>query len=126
MESSQLVGGAEDVLQPGQQSARWRLSEDPEDQKDSLWIWGLFKEPLYPFLLLELDLAQPVETTSRNHNVHNARRRLQSSKSSFQMRDAHAARVRAKTPAVRKDGVSFDLSKTPDAPKGPQDGPRNV
>jgi hypothetical protein len=62
VESSQIVGGAEDALQLGQQSARWRLSEDPEDQKDSLWIWGLFKEPLYPFLLLELDLAQPVET----------------------------------------------------------------
>ena len=24
--------------------SRWQLSEDPEDRKDGLWIWGLFKE----------------------------------------------------------------------------------
>ncbi|KAJ1620104.1 hypothetical protein T492DRAFT_1080302 [Pavlovales sp. CCMP2436] len=35
---------------------RWLLSEDPDDRKDSLWIWGLFKEPLYPFILFELSL----------------------------------------------------------------------
>lgn len=34
--------------------SRWILSEDPNDRKDGLWIWGLFKEPLYPFLLLQL------------------------------------------------------------------------
>jgi len=51
----------EDTLSLGQQSARWLLSEDPEDRGDSLWIWGLFKEPLYPFMLLELDLSAPVE-----------------------------------------------------------------
>lgn len=33
---------------------RWQLSEDPNDRKDGLWVWGLFKEPLYPFLLLKL------------------------------------------------------------------------
>ena len=33
---------------------RWQLSEDPEDRKDGLWVWGLFKEPLYPFMLLRL------------------------------------------------------------------------
>jgi len=37
---------------------RWTLSEDPDDPKDSLWIWGLFKEPLYPFLLADVQLAQ--------------------------------------------------------------------
>lgn len=36
-------------------SGRWQLSEDPEDRKDGLWIWGLFKEPLYPFMLLQLE-----------------------------------------------------------------------
>lgn len=36
--------------------SRWQLSEDPEDRKDGLWIWGLFKEPLYPFLLLDLEI----------------------------------------------------------------------
>lgn len=37
---------------------RWTLSEDPDDRKDSLWIWGLFKEPLYPFLLLTLETPE--------------------------------------------------------------------
>jgi hypothetical protein len=35
---------------------RWLLSEDPDDVRDGLWIWGLFKEPLYPFILFELEL----------------------------------------------------------------------
>lgn len=35
-------------------SSRWQLSEDPNDRKDGLWVWGLFKEPLYPFMLLQL------------------------------------------------------------------------
>jgi len=39
-------------------SGRWTLSEDPEDRKDSLWIWGLFKEPLYPFLLLQFEIEE--------------------------------------------------------------------
>jgi len=34
-------------------SSRWQLSEDPSERKDGLWVWGLFKEPLYPFLLLQ-------------------------------------------------------------------------
>ena len=33
---------------------RWKLSEDPNDRKDGLWVWGLFKEPLYPYMLLQL------------------------------------------------------------------------
>jgi hypothetical protein len=37
---------------------RWKLSEDPNDRKDGLWIWGLFKEPLYPFLLLQLETKE--------------------------------------------------------------------
>ncbi|VEU37293.1 unnamed protein product [Pseudo-nitzschia multistriata] len=39
-------------------SGRWTLSEDPEDRKDSLWIWGLFKDPLYPFLLLQFEVEE--------------------------------------------------------------------
>ena len=35
-------------------AGRWLLSEDPEERKDGLWIWGLFKEPLYPFLLMTM------------------------------------------------------------------------
>lgn len=40
--------------------ARWVLSEDPEDRKDGLWVWGLFKEPLYPFLLLTMETAEMI------------------------------------------------------------------
>ena len=39
-------------------NSRWQLSEDPNDRKDGLWIWGLFKEPLYPFMLLQLETAK--------------------------------------------------------------------
>eukprot|EP00534_Pseudo-nitzschia_fraudulenta_P001941 CAMPEP_0201115852 /NCGR_PEP_ID=MMETSP0850-20130426/271_1 /ASSEMBLY_ACC=CAM_ASM_000622 /TAXON_ID=183588 /ORGANISM="Pseudo-nitzschia fraudulenta, Strain WWA7" /LENGTH=182 /DNA_ID=CAMNT_0047379745 /DNA_START=288 /DNA_END=836 /DNA_ORIENTATION=- len=46
--SSQMIVG----------SSRWTLSEDPNDRKDSLWIWGLFKEPLYPFLLLQFEVEE--------------------------------------------------------------------
>ena len=43
-------------------SSYWKLSEDPNDRKDGLWIWGLFKEPLYPFMLLKLETdAIPLE-----------------------------------------------------------------
>ncbi|CAN0224731.1 unnamed protein product, partial [Discosporangium mesarthrocarpum] len=36
-------------------TARWTLSEAPDERKGGLWVWGLFKEPLYPFLLLQLE-----------------------------------------------------------------------
>ncbi|KAL3905982.1 MAG: hypothetical protein SGILL_009461 [Bacillariaceae sp.] len=39
-------------------NSRWTLSEDPEDRKDSLWIWGLFADPLYPFLLLQMEVDE--------------------------------------------------------------------
>jgi len=39
-------------------SSRWKLSEDPDDPKDGLWIWGLFKEPLYPFMLLQMETKE--------------------------------------------------------------------
>lgn len=51
----------EGALTLGEQPARWQLSEDPEDRKDSLWIWGLFSDPLYPFILLSFELAAPLE-----------------------------------------------------------------
>lgn len=34
------------------------LSEDPDERKDGLWVWGLFKEPLYPFMLLQLETEE--------------------------------------------------------------------
>uniref|UniRef100_A0A7S0I175 Uncharacterized protein n=1 Tax=Phaeocystis antarctica TaxID=33657 RepID=A0A7S0I175_9EUKA len=51
----------EGTVELGEQKDRWTLSEDPDDQKDSLWIWGLFSQPLYPFLLLAVTLTEPVE-----------------------------------------------------------------
>ena len=51
----------EGTVELGEQKDRWTLSEDPDDQKDSLWIWGLFSQPLYPFLLLALTLTEPVQ-----------------------------------------------------------------
>ena len=37
-------------------SGKWTLSEDKNDRKDGLWIWGLFEEPKYPFLYFNLGL----------------------------------------------------------------------
>lgn len=50
-------------------SSRWQLSEDPEDRKDGLWVWGLFKEPLYPFLLLKLETAEIPLTGQDNEDA---------------------------------------------------------
>ena len=35
--------------------SRWKLSEDPNDRKDGLWVWGLFKEPQYPYMLFSFE-----------------------------------------------------------------------
>jgi len=35
-------------------SGTWMLSEDKNDRKDGLWIWGIFEEPKYPFLYFNL------------------------------------------------------------------------
>jgi len=32
----------------------WTLSEDKNDRKDGLWIWGLFEEPKYPYLYFNI------------------------------------------------------------------------
>jgi hypothetical protein len=45
--------------------SRWKLSEDPNERRDGLWVWGLFEEPLYPFLLLE------IQTDRWNHPTSN-------------------------------------------------------
>jgi hypothetical protein len=56
-----LRGGAAEDNNTGREdrlvisSGRWKLSEDPNDRKDGLWVWGLFKEPLYPFMLLQME-----------------------------------------------------------------------
>ena len=51
----------EGIVELGVQPQRWQLSEDPDDRKDSLWIWGLFKEPLYPFMLFSLGVCSGSE-----------------------------------------------------------------
>lgn len=49
--------------------SRWTLSEDPNDKKDGLWIWGLFKEPLYPFMLLQLETKElKIGTIDKNND----------------------------------------------------------
>ena len=50
--------GSGEVLSLEISSSRWKLSEDPDDPKDGLWIWGLFKEPLYPFMLLQMETKE--------------------------------------------------------------------
>eukprot|EP01041_Mallomonas_annulata_P009833 gene9833-20451_t len=37
-------------------SGVWSLSEDKNDRKDGLWIWGLFEEPKYPYLYFSMDV----------------------------------------------------------------------
>jgi hypothetical protein len=39
---------------------RWTLSEDKNDRKDGLWVWGLFEEPKYPFLYMSLPVYEDV------------------------------------------------------------------
>lgn len=38
----------------------WTLSEDKNDRKDGLWVWGLFEEPKYPFLYMTLAVFDDV------------------------------------------------------------------
>lgn len=49
-------GGMQDcpyfLQQPGK--TRWILSEGEDRRSAGFWIWGLFEEPLYPFLLLQM------------------------------------------------------------------------
>lgn len=47
-------------------NSRWKLSEDPDDPKDGLWIWGLFKEPLYPYMLLQMETRELQLSSSKD------------------------------------------------------------
>jgi len=46
------------------------LSEDPEDRKDGLWVWGLFKDPLYPFCLVKVRGARASNAIASDANSH--------------------------------------------------------
>lgn len=52
--------------------ARWTLSEGEETRSAGLWIWGLFNEPLYPYLLLQMQnleiVREPAETSNAMHS----------------------------------------------------------
>ena len=39
-------------------SGIWTLSEDKNDRKDGLWVWGLFEEPKYPYLYFYLGIIR--------------------------------------------------------------------
>jgi hypothetical protein len=41
-------------------ASRWTLSEDKNDRKDGLWVWGLFEEPKYPFLYFSLGIFKSI------------------------------------------------------------------
>lgn len=41
-------------------TSRWTLSEDKNDRKDGLWVWGLFEEPKYPFLYFSLGIFKSI------------------------------------------------------------------
>lgn len=42
--------------------ARWTLSEAEDTRGAGLWVWGLFKDPLYPFLLLQMNNLEIVSS----------------------------------------------------------------
>ncbi|KAL3803832.1 hypothetical protein HJC23_003994 [Cyclotella cryptica] len=62
----------DDIISLEISKSRWTLSEDPNDKKDGLWIWGLFKEPLYPFMLLQLETKEFKLSSSQNSERNDA------------------------------------------------------
>lgn len=51
-------------------NSRWMLSEDPDDRKDGLWIWGLFRfETCFPYLLLTLELLEDDDDDEKSNTV---------------------------------------------------------
>lgn len=69
---------------------RWKLSEDPNDRKDGLWVWGLFSEPLYPFMLLTIETEEYILTDNKTTGV--VRERLRKDTKSNPDPDADADR----------------------------------
>lgn len=54
--------------------ARWTLSEAEDERGAGLWVWGLFEEPLYPFLLLQVNNLEIVRYFHAAHRVRVVRR----------------------------------------------------
>jgi len=44
----------------GYSTFSWTLSEDKDDRKDGLWVYGLWKEPKYPFLYFSIGIFESV------------------------------------------------------------------
>jgi hypothetical protein len=80
-------------------SSRWKLSEDPDDPKDGLWIWGLFKEPLYPFMLLQLETKE-LELSSAEGVVKDSIPPLKLYAQINHIRDQETGNVKLKTADV--------------------------
>ncbi|KAL7551429.1 hypothetical protein ACHAWF_014623 [Thalassiosira exigua] len=57
-QSAEGEEGAPSAMTLEVKSSYWKLSEDPDDPKDGLWVWGLFKEPLYPYMLLQMETEE--------------------------------------------------------------------
>lgn len=60
--------------------ARWTLSEAEDERGAGLWVWGLFKDPLYPFLLLQMDnlgIVSPISSSYLTSNGEQPAGRLQ-------------------------------------------------
>jgi len=48
----------------GSNQAFWKLDEDPSAEgfdKAGFWIWGLFEEPKYPFILLQMQVTKDIQ-----------------------------------------------------------------
>lgn len=50
--------------------ARWTLSEAEDKRGAGLWVWGLFKDPLYPFLLLQVNNLEIVSVFIHTSFIH--------------------------------------------------------
>ena len=84
-----------------QMNNRWTLEEDPNERKAGLWIWGLFSEPLYPYLLFSMDVNR-VEVAPGGYHVP-------AGKVFAEMRHARGS----KQGCVLSDGtLSFKVTKT--------------
>ena len=72
----EILEDDDDVFAPARTNAttgvqmnnRWSLEEDPNERKAGLWIWGLFSEPLYPYLLFSMDVNR-VEVAEGGYHV---------------------------------------------------------
>jgi hypothetical protein len=72
----EIVEDVDNVFQQPERNAstgvqinnRWTLEEDPNEKKAGLWIWGLFNEPLYPYLLFRCDVNR-IEVAEGGYHV---------------------------------------------------------